>query len=114
MSRGPAASLPTSVGELRALVVELVEVNAGPREVIAAKDHQIASLERPGNPLHPTHHHRNNLPRHPTEDRLQRQRPPRPFMIHIAMSGVLSPLCHHSRNHCETGRTTLEVVALRC
>jgi hypothetical protein len=35
-----------SVGELRALVVELVEVNAGPREVIAAKDRQIASLEQ--------------------------------------------------------------------
>lgn len=33
-------------GGLRALVVELVEVNAGLREVIAAKDHQIASLER--------------------------------------------------------------------
>ena len=34
------------MGELRALVVELVEANAGLREVIAAKDHQIASLER--------------------------------------------------------------------
>lgn len=46
MSGGPAASLPTSVEELRALVVELVEVNGGLREVIAAKDHQIASAER--------------------------------------------------------------------
>jgi transposase len=33
------------VEELRALVVELVEANAGLREVIAAKDHQIASQE---------------------------------------------------------------------
>ncbi|MGH3940158.1 MAG: hypothetical protein ACRDTG_16305 [Pseudonocardiaceae bacterium] len=46
MSGGPAASLPTSVQELRALVVELVEVNAGLREVIATKDHQIASFQR--------------------------------------------------------------------
>jgi hypothetical protein len=46
VSGGPAASLPTSVGELRALVVELLEANAGLREVIAAKDHQIASVER--------------------------------------------------------------------
>jgi len=34
------------VEELRALVVELVEANAWLREVIAAKDQQIASLER--------------------------------------------------------------------
>jgi hypothetical protein len=34
------------VEELRALVVELVEANAGLREVIAAKDHQIALQER--------------------------------------------------------------------
>ena len=46
MSGGPAASLPTSVEELRALVVELVQANTGLREVIAAKDHQIASLGR--------------------------------------------------------------------
>jgi hypothetical protein len=32
--------------ELRALVVGLVEANAGVREVIAANDHQIASLKR--------------------------------------------------------------------
>jgi transposase len=46
MSGGAAASLPTSVAELRALVVELLEVNAGLRDVIATKDHQIASLEQ--------------------------------------------------------------------
>jgi transposase len=46
VSSGPAASLPTSVEELRALVVELMEANAGLREVIAVKDHQIASAER--------------------------------------------------------------------
>jgi transposase len=46
MSGGAAASLPTSVEELRALVVELLEVNAGLRDVIATKDHQIASLEQ--------------------------------------------------------------------
>lgn len=46
MSGGPVASLPTSVEELRALVVELWEVNAGLREVIAVKDRQIVSLER--------------------------------------------------------------------
>jgi hypothetical protein len=34
------------VEELRALVVELVQANTGLREVIAAKDHQIASLGR--------------------------------------------------------------------
>jgi transposase len=34
------------VEELRALVVELMQANAGLREVIAAKDHQISSLER--------------------------------------------------------------------
>jgi hypothetical protein len=43
MSGASAASLPTSVEELRALVVELLEVNAGLREVIAAKDEQITS-----------------------------------------------------------------------
>jgi transposase len=46
VSGGPAASLPTSVEELRALVVELLEANAGLREVIAAKDHQIVAAER--------------------------------------------------------------------
>jgi hypothetical protein len=46
VSGGSAASLPASVEELRALVVELLAANAGLREVIAAKDHQIASLER--------------------------------------------------------------------
>jgi transposase len=45
VSDGPA-SLPTSVEELRALVVELVEANAGLREVIAAKDHQIVAAEQ--------------------------------------------------------------------
>jgi transposase len=34
------------VEELRALVMELLEANAGLQEVIAAKDHQIASQER--------------------------------------------------------------------
>jgi transposase len=34
------------VEELHALVVELMQANAGLREVIAAKDHRIASLER--------------------------------------------------------------------
>jgi transposase len=43
MSGASAVSLPTSVEELRALVVELLEVNAGLREVIAAKDEQITS-----------------------------------------------------------------------
>jgi hypothetical protein len=42
----PAASLPTSVEELRALVVELWEANACPREVIAAQDHQIVAADR--------------------------------------------------------------------
>jgi transposase len=46
VSGGPTASLPTSAEELHALVVELVEANAGLREVIAAQDHQIASLEQ--------------------------------------------------------------------
>jgi hypothetical protein len=46
MSGGPAASLPPSVEELRALVVELWEANAGLREVIAAQDHQIVAVER--------------------------------------------------------------------
>lgn len=47
MSGGPAvASLPTSVEELRALVVELWEANAGLREVIAAQEQRIAELER--------------------------------------------------------------------
>jgi transposase len=46
MSGGPAASLPTSVEELRALVAELLEVNAGLGDVIAVKDRQIASLEQ--------------------------------------------------------------------
>jgi transposase len=46
MSGDPAASLPTSVEELRALVVELVRANAGLREVVAAKDQQIAAAER--------------------------------------------------------------------
>jgi hypothetical protein len=46
MSGDPAAGLPTSVEELRALVVELVRANAGLREVVAAKDAQIAAAER--------------------------------------------------------------------
>jgi transposase len=47
MSGGPGvASLPTSVEELRALVVELWEANAGLREVIAAQEQRIAELER--------------------------------------------------------------------
>ena len=46
MSGGPAANLPTSVEELRALVVELLEANAGLREVIAAKDCQLGAAER--------------------------------------------------------------------
>jgi hypothetical protein len=46
MPGGAAASLPTSVEELHARVVELLEVNAGLGDVIAAKDHQIASLEQ--------------------------------------------------------------------
>jgi transposase len=45
VSGGPAASLLTSVEELRALVGELVQDNAGVREVIAAKDGQIAAVE---------------------------------------------------------------------
>jgi len=47
MSGGPAAaSLPTSVAELRALVVGLAEVSAGLQEVIAAKDRQIVFQEQ--------------------------------------------------------------------
>lgn len=47
MSGGPAAaSLPTSVVELCALIEELVEVNAGLREAIAMKERQIASQEQ--------------------------------------------------------------------
>ncbi len=46
MSGGPAACLPTSVEELCALGVELVEANADLRKVIAAKDDQIAGQER--------------------------------------------------------------------
>jgi transposase len=46
VSGGPAGSLPTSVEGLRALVVEVLEANAGLREAIAVKDHQIASLEQ--------------------------------------------------------------------
>jgi len=46
VSGGPAASLPTSVEELRALVVELMEANAGLREVISAKENQIDSAEQ--------------------------------------------------------------------
>jgi hypothetical protein len=46
MPGGAAASLPSSVEELRALVVELLKVTAGLWDVIAAKDHQIASLEQ--------------------------------------------------------------------
>jgi transposase len=46
VSGGPAGSLPTSVEGLRALVVEVLEANAGLREAIAVKDHRIASLEQ--------------------------------------------------------------------
>jgi transposase len=45
MSGDSAASLPTSVEELRALVTQLVEANAGLREAVAARDDRIASLE---------------------------------------------------------------------
>jgi len=46
VSSGSAANLPSSVEELRALVLELVEVNASQQRRIAEQDARIAELER--------------------------------------------------------------------
>lgn len=46
MSSGSAENLPSSVEELRALVLELVEVNASQQRRIAEQDARIAELER--------------------------------------------------------------------